>query len=141
MSELQIQGLALVLQPLCRELIKRAASLGIETLIPADGGFRSPEEQIHLFGKGRDFVNGQWIVVDPHLIVTHALPEQAPHCRRGAFDLVPLINKHVAWTRLDLFAELGRVGKELNLTWGGDWVRIKDMPHFEHPLWRTFPLG
>lgn len=139
-SELIIEGLALELQPLCREHRVRALALGIDTLIPRDGGTRTSGEQIHLYGRGRDFVDGHWVVVDPALIVTNAMPEQAPHCHRGAYDLVPLVDGKVAWDRLDLFAELGRIGKELGLVWGGDWPKLRDMPHFELPNWRALPL-
>lgn len=139
-SELIIQGLNLELQPKCRMHRARALMLEIDTMIGKDGGYRSAEEQIALYGKGRDFVNGQWIVVEPHAVVTHALPETAPHCRRAAYDLLPLVNGKVAWDRLDLFAELGRIGKELHLVWGGDWPKLRDLPHFEMPKWRDLPL-
>jgi hypothetical protein len=36
---------------------------------------------------------------------------------------------------------MGRIGKECGLVWGGDWKKIKDMPHFELSTWRELPFG
>src|SRR5216684_3540829 len=105
-------------------------------------GWRSPEEQMVLFTKGRIFnaTDGAWSVVDPKRVVTNATPEHAPHCRGAAYDLVPLVDERPAWDRLDLFAVAGGLGKELGLIWGGDWKKIVDLPHFEMPSWRAMPL-
>lgn len=140
MSDLIIQGLLFPLQAKVRLHIQRAAALGIPTLLPSDGGYRTPEYQIGLYGHGRDVIDGEWVVVDPSAVVTHALPASAPHCRRAAYDLVPLVRGRPTWDRLDLFAELGRIGKELGLVWGGDW-RWKDLAHFELPEWRHLPVA
>lgn len=103
-------------------------------------GRRSWSEQIHEYEKGRARTSDGWVVVDPSRVVTFALPVQAPHCRGAAYDIVPIVNEKEAWDRLDLFAELGRIGKLLGLVWGGDFQKIKDCPHFEMPGWRTLPM-
>lgn len=139
MSNLIIEGLLPELAELAREHRRRAENLGLDIVFTA--GARTAAEQTALFGKGRvQDVQGVWHVMDPRKVVTNALPAQAPHCRRAAYDLVPIVAEKAAWDRLDLFAELGRIGKELGLTWGGDWPKLKDMPHFELPGWRSFPL-
>lgn len=33
------------------------------------------------------------------------------------------------------FQKIGAIGKTLGLEWGGDWVSIKDYPHFQLPDW------
>lgn len=138
MSNLLIEGLHLELQPLAREHRRRAEMLGIEVVFTA--GRRTPDEQWAAYRKGRVLTPaGDWVVQDAARVVTFARPERAPHCRGAAYDLVPIVRERAAWDRLDLFAELGRIGKELGLVWGGDWPKLKDMPHFELAGWRLLP--
>jgi hypothetical protein len=155
MTELVLKGLALRLQLACREHIRRDASLGIETLLPKDGGFRTADEQLHIFGRGRDYdkARGTWVVIDRKLVVTDALPEDAPHCRRAAYDLWVLFHGRRAtmdprdgWTpaeiaeQLRLWGQHVAIGHELGLVCGAHWPRLKDWPHFEIPEWRSMPL-
>lgn len=103
-------------------------------------GWRSPEEQTKLYGKGRAQIDGVWHVLNPHSVVTNALPVSAPHCRGAAYDVVPIVNEKAVYDRLDLFADIGRMGESLGLVWGGSWPKFKDMPHFELSGWRALPL-
>lgn len=159
MSELAIQSLALELQPKCREHQRRAFSRGIVTIIPDDGGARTDAKQIELYGKGRDFAGGQWVVVDRRAVVTWALPEDAPHCHRGAYDLWIVCRRSKdgrmvratmdardGWNAAEISEQLMRwgelvgIGQELGLECGAHW-RLKDWPHFELPneSWRRLP--
>lgn len=139
MSDLILGGLLPELEEKAREHRRRGELIGIDVVFTS--GFRSTAEQMAAFAKGRMLDSDTWKVVDPRAIVTNAMPDHAPHCRRAAYDLVPIVAEKAAWDRLDLFAELGRIGKELGLVWGGDWPKLKDMPHFELPGWRSFPLA
>ena len=136
MSDLILAGLLPELQLKARIHRDRAHSMGIDVLFTA--GYRTAEQQIGEYAKGRMLGPAGWFVVDASKVVTHALPDHAPHCRRAAYDLVPIVKERAAWDRLDLFAELGRIGKELGLVWGGDWP-MKDCPHFEMPGWKSLP--
>lgn len=138
MSDILIAGLHPDLATKAREHRRRAELLGIEIAFTA--GFREPAEQTALYQKGRVLDAGTWHIVDPHKVVTNALPEHAPHCRRAAYDLVPIVHERAAWDRLDLFDRLGQIGRELGLVWGGDWKKIVDLPHFELPGWRLLPM-
>lgn len=140
MSELLIEGLLPELATKAREHRARAHAVGIEIVFTS--GYRTPAQQEDEYAKGRqrDPFDGSWHLVDASKVVTHALPEHAPHCRGAAYDLVPIVNGKAAWDRLDLFAKLGGIGKELALVWGGDWLKLKDLPHFELPNWRALPL-
>lgn len=138
MSELLIEGLLPELAAKARQHRTRARTMGIDLVFTS--GSRSWSDQIDMYTKGRAQTPQGWTVVDPHKVVTQALPDHDPHVRRAAYDLVPIVNERAVWDRLDLFAELGRIGKELGLIWGGDWPKLKDMPHFELPGWRSFPL-
>ena len=138
MSELLIEGLHVELQPLARLHRLRAEQRGIDIVFTS--GFRTWEQQMDAYKKGRALTEGGWRIVDHSKIVTFALPDDAPHCRGAAYDIVPIVNERAAWDRHDLFLELGRIGKECGLVWGGDWQKIKDMPHFELRQWRSIPF-
>jgi peptidoglycan L-alanyl-D-glutamate endopeptidase CwlK len=134
-EESLISGLLPDLQSLARRHASAARDVGLDVMFTA--GRRSGREQTELYGHGREFVNGAWVVTAPHLIVTNALPDKAPHCRGAAYDLVPRVGGRPNWDRLDLFARLGAIGGGLGLIWGGSWPRFKDLPHYELPDWRT----
>jgi hypothetical protein len=99
-SDLLIESLHLDLQPKARMHRLRAHAMGLDVVFTA--GFRTWAEQVALYEKGRQRSPDGWRVVDPSKVVTNALPEQAPHCRRAAYDLVPIVAERAAWDRLDL---------------------------------------
>lgn len=138
MSELLIEGLYTELQPLARLHRKMAEQRGIEIVFTS--GKRTWIEQMEQYKKGRLLTASGWVVTDTSKVVTFALPDQAPHCRGAAYDIVPIVAERAAWDRLDLFLELGRIGKECGLVWGGDWIKLKDFPHFELQGWRSLPM-
>jgi hypothetical protein len=38
-----------------------------------------------------------------------------------------------AWNDKALYAQMGKIGEELGMTWGGRW-KVRDCPHFEVKL-------
>ena len=60
-----------------------------------------------------------------------------------ALDVVPA---PLDWTDLKRFRALAALVKEeakarhIPLAWGGDWSRLKDMPHYELDPWRKFAM-
>lgn len=58
-----------------------------------------------------------------------------------ALDVVP---KPINWNNLAAFRALAAIVKEeararrIPLVWGGDWTKLKDMPHYELDPWRTY---
>ena len=53
------------------------------------------------------------------------------HIDGKAIDLVPVKDGICWWTAPDeVWQEMGKIGKENGLTWGGDWT-TPDKPHFE----------
>lgn len=132
-------GLLPELAEKAREHLRRCAEKQIAVALTS--GWRSPQEQMALYEKGREINSaGVWHVIDPRLVVTNAMPSQAPHCRGAAYDMVPIVNEKAAWDRLDLFQAIADCAHDLGLVWGGSWTRFKDMPHFELPYWRGLPL-
>lgn len=138
MSELIIEGLVPELAAKAREHRTRAHAMGLDIVFVS--GARTWSEQMDDYAKGRGMTAAGWVVTDKDRIVTKALPDHDPHVRRAAYDLVPIVNEREAWTRIDLFQELGRIGKELGLVWGGDWKNLHDYDHFELANWRALPL-
>lgn len=138
MSELIIEGLVPELADLAREHRRRAEMLGLSIVFTA--GKRTWDEQMRDYEKGRARSPAGWIITDPHAVITKALPDVDPHVRAAAYDLVPIVNEKAAWDRLDLFDELGRIGEELDLVWGGRWPHLVDRPHFELKNWRELPV-
>lgn len=138
MSDLIIESLLPELAAKAREHRARAHALGLDVVF--DSCARTWQEQMKLYEQGRQRSASGWIILDEKKIVTKALPDHDPHVRRAAYDLVPIVNEREAWTRIDLFQELGRIGKELGLVWGGDWKNLHDYDHFELANWRALPL-
>lgn len=67
------------------------------------------------------------------------------HLTGHAVDLAALVGKEVRWD-WPLYDKLGAAMKraaaeeEVAITWGGDWPRFRDGPHFELE-WRRYPAG
>jgi peptidoglycan L-alanyl-D-glutamate endopeptidase CwlK len=67
------------------------------------------------------------------------------HLTGHAVDLAALVGKEVRWD-WPLYDKLGAAMKraaaeeQVAITWGGDWPRFRDGPHFELE-WRRYPAG
>lgn len=92
--------------------------------------YRSPAEQDRLYAAGR---------TAPGKRVTTLRGGQSKHNfeidgkpASKAFDIVIMDGKVANWNVKDpRWSRAGAIGKAVGLTWGGDWTRFKDMPHFE----------
>lgn len=120
------------IQPLAREFKIRAEKKGLRVIYTAT--HRSFSEQDGLYAQGR---------TKPGKIVTNAKGGDSWHNYALAFDIaIVKSDDSIDWgDKLDTnhnglndWQELGKIGKELGLAWGGDFKSIKDTPHFEyHP--------
>lgn len=94
--------------------------------------FRSWNDQDALYAQGR---------TQPGPIVTDAEGGGSYHNWGLAFDCAPVVNGVIAWEDNDKFIQMGNLGQQVGLEWGGNWttfkVRIVDMPHFQY----TFGLS
>src|SRR5258705_592795 len=105
-----------------RQLIELAQADGIEILVTST--LRSFEEQAELFAIDR---------VKLGKIVTNDKAGESWHNFGLAFDVVPLVNGKAIWDS-PFWKRIGDLGKQIELTWGGDFKSFKDKPHFEfHP--------
>lgn len=101
-------------------------------------GHRTPEEQFELFKKGRERLDGWWQVVDKSKVVTNldgnTKKSKHNYYPAKAVDVVPF---PLDWTDIKAFELLAKVIKEkalelnIEVTWGGDWVSLRDYPHWE----------
>lgn len=83
---------------------------------------RTKAEQDALYAQGR---------TKPGNIVTNAKYPYSFHCWGVAFDFCRDDGKGAYYDGDGFFAKVGKVGKSLGLTWGGDWKSLVDKPHFQ----------
>lgn len=124
-SERLIGQLDPSIRSMARELLTRASNVGIDLVVTQ--GLRTNAEQQRLYDQGRT-TDGP--------IVTNAPPGSSWHNFGLAFDVAVLSPEGKATWPNDstLWERIGQLGKASGLTWGGDFVSIKDRPHFEyHP--------
>lgn len=128
------------LKALHPSLVEMANTLGENTLdqmgrqIRISQGLRTYPEQDELYSQGRD---------GPGRVVTYARAGQSDHNFGIACDVCfqgkdPYLAQekygHLAWN------QLGQIGKDAGLFWGGDWVGAKmDRPHFNLKTSLTMP--
>lgn len=118
-SETNIVTLHYNLKPLARRLIQQAVENGMPFQITS--GTRTYEEQDQLYAQGR---------TKPGRIVTDARAGYSSHNHGLAFDVTLFDGKTPVWES-PLYARLGKLGKAIGLSWGGDWNgRLADEPHF-----------
>lgn len=120
------------LQPLANAFLAQCQTQGIR--IDVTCTWRSDDEQNALYAQGRtepgrivtDIAAGQG---DKHNFSIDGKPAAK------AFDVVPLNSRgECIWDPADpVWAQLGGIGKQLGLVWGGDWPHLQDRPHFELP--------
>ena len=114
---------------LAERLLARANRAGIPLTVVCT--LRSMQEQAELYAQGR---------TKPGAIVTNARPGYSYHNFGLAIDVVPtrlLMMKNWGDTpeygaEADaLWHQLGSIGVDIGLTWGGDFTTLTDRPHFE----------
>ena len=129
-SRQKLATCALPLQQLFNEVIKQ---LDCTVLY----GFRSPEEQFELYKRGRELVNGIWVITDKSKVVTYRdgyrMLSAHNYQPSKAVDVAPY---PIDWEDIDRFnlfvnhvlrtaAEMG-----IKIKSGRDF-KMKDYPHYE----------
>jgi len=108
------------LQPIVLELIRKGWESGLRPEIVE--GRRSQERQNELYEQGRS---------KPGQVVTWT--RNSKHTQGLAVDIAQLDeNGKITYNATPGFWEqMGSIGKSLGLTWGGDWKKTPDKPHFQ----------
>jgi peptidoglycan L-alanyl-D-glutamate endopeptidase CwlK len=103
--------------------------------IPQFGGCRTAEDQNMLYQRGRELPGSIVTNVDGYIKKSNHQPKEDG--LGHAVDIYAYVNGKASWNREYLTAiarHIQKVAKEkfdVDLTWGGDWSRFKDMPHFQ----------
>lgn len=117
-SEENIATLHPTVKPFARRLVRLAAQNGLT--IKVISGSRTYAEQDALYAQGN---------------VTEARGGYSNHNFGLAFDIGVFQNGKYLEDGPE-YAAVGKLGKALGLSWGGDWHSFVDEPHFElHPNW------
>lgn len=121
------------------ELITRCYKEGIRVQISS--GFRSFEEQAHIYGQGRSSYvykgkqygrlkdgNGKRLS-----IVSNAKPGSSIHNYGLAIDyfLVSPDGNSSIWTVNNDWRRVAAIAKSMGAEWGGDWSSFRDYPHLQ----------
>jgi peptidoglycan L-alanyl-D-glutamate endopeptidase CwlK len=112
-----------VLHPKTKEKVQKflteCGKQGLRVLVLET--LRTVEEQNRLFSQGR---NG-----NPGNIVTNAQGLNSTHIWGCAFDVCQNIRGR-EWEEA-FFPQVGKIGEQCGLEWGGSWKSFRDMPHFQ----------
>lgn len=101
----------------CRLLFQECYKAGIKDIFITET-YRSPERQKYLYAQGR---------TRPGQIVTWTL--NSKHASRLAFDIA--VGPPAALYDVGTLNKVGAIARKLGITWGGDWAKNIDRPHFE----------
>lgn len=99
-------------------------------------GHRTPEEQFELFKKGREKKDSWGVKTGKTVTNLDGSIKKSKHnyYPSKAVDVVPF---PLDWNDIKAFELLAKVVKEkalelnIEVTWGGDWVSLRDYPHWE----------
>lgn len=129
-SSTAISALNPYVASLARQFLNLCSSNGLSVTILVT--FRSWDDQDATYAQGR---------TQPGTIVTDAKGGDSYHNWGLAFDSAPMVNGAVDWNATDAFIQMGNLGQQVGLEWGGNWttfsISIVDMPHFQY----TFGLS
>ena len=118
-SESNIQTLLPTTQKKARDFMKSVQAAGVTIKIIS--GTRTFAEQDALYRQGRDLPGNK---------VTNARGGQSNHNFGVAWDIGVFQNGQYL-DESPLYRQVGSIGKEMGLEWGGDWKSMTDEPHFQ----------
>ncbi len=106
-----------VAQTACRLLFQQRYKAGIKNIFVTET-YQSQARQNYLYEQGR---------TRPGKVVTWTL--KSNHTSRLAWDIAVAPPKPLY--DVDTLTKVGAIARKLGITWGGDWARRIDRPHFE----------
>lgn len=117
----RIEDLHPVVGELCRMFLDACEAKGHKLKVTQT--YRTTEEQNALYAQGR---------TAPGKIVTNAPAGYSWHEMGRAFDVCFVgTDGQPSWAEGHPWEEIGDIGEDLGLEWGGRWKHA-DRPHFEH---------
>ena len=127
-NEIALNTLDPSFRPLVEQFLAALEEAGIRVVITS--ARRTIAVQNRLYRQGR---------TEPGNVVTNAPGGSSPHNFGCAVDVCPMDDRgNLLWgSGNGTWAEIGRIGKQCGLVWGGDFRTLNDRPHFESPGWKT----
>lgn len=122
-----IDKLHLEVQEYAVRLVEECKKQGLE--IKITDTLRSKAEQDALYAQGRTTSGSK---------VTNATYPKSNHNWGIAFDFCRNDGKGAFYDNDGFFTKVGKVGKSIGLSWGGDWTSFEDKPHFEYTGFGTW---
>ena len=124
MASRRLEDLHPDIQSLAAKHIKLCRQAGIDLLIYCT--YRSQTEQKTLYAQGRTKPGARvtWTLKSKHGNTMDGKPASL------AYDCVPIVKGKAVWSDRELYAQVGKLGEEIGLKWGGRW-KSPDSPHFE----------
>jgi peptidoglycan L-alanyl-D-glutamate endopeptidase CwlK len=110
------------------EFIERCEN-EFDIVLRVTAGLRTEAEQKALYAQGR---------TAPGKIVTYAEPYKSYHNYGLAIDLVRMDGKTPDWG-YDM-GKLAPIAAEMGISWGGNFKKLVDKPHFEINSWKVNDL-
>lgn len=112
-----LSELAANAQTACRLLFQECYKAGIRDIFITET-YRSPARQKYLYAQGR---------TRPGNVVTWTL--NSNHASRLAWDIA--VSPPKSLYDVATLNKVGAIARKLGITWGGDWSKNIDRPHFE----------
>lgn len=138
-TEIIIKGLYPPIQGLARRLLSQMLALTGRAMNVVQG-YRGYQEQENIYSIGRkqDPETGTWVIENPGLVVTNALPGKSLHNLGLAFDCAfagadPYLKKELPEVRNLFWRTYSEIGLELGFKPGRDikLLKIIDWPHMQ----------
>jgi peptidoglycan L-alanyl-D-glutamate endopeptidase CwlK len=125
------------IQPILIDILKAAiVDSPYDFGIPQFGGLRTAEDQNMLYQKGRDLPGKIVTNVDGYNKLSNHQPKEG-EVLGNAFDIYAYVERKASWKKVHLEAIAEHIKKValdefcVVLTWGGDWTRFRDLPHYQ----------
>ena len=115
-----------VIQHKVKYILVRAHQQGLPVYLFE--GLRTFYKSHQYFMQGR---NEKGEIVDRTKVITYADAGYSWHNYGLAVDIVFKINGRWSWSFKLPWQDLGLIGKEVGMFWGGDFRNFKDYPHFQ----------
>ena len=109
-------------------------------------GHRTLEHQFNIYKKGREYIDGKWVIINKLKVVSYAdgYVKKSKHNYNPseAFDIGVFVNGKLTWAK-SVYVEAGlhimEKAEELyindkisnKLFWGGHFKKLKDWGHFQ----------
>lgn len=126
-SALRLNGIDPKLIAIINEAIKDSP---YDFGIPQDGGLRTAKRQAEMYAQGRNTSGKKITNAD-------GVNKKSYHQSGKAFDIYAFVDGKATWEHKyyePIARHLQKVAKEkfgIDLEWGGDWAKFKDLPHFQ----------